>query len=132
LGNAKRNRANFNGSAYLDWSGSVNLGKGIYYFKDSIIPKKLVQGLEKPMINMEIKDNRNQLLYSKCFKHGENKYYKFDYAFGSTDLEIYQRSSENTHISLDIHQNSSLARMMKNLFTIELSVIPKKLCPPTE
>ena len=84
------------------------------------------------MINMEIKDNRNQLLYSKCFKHGENKYYKFDYAFGSTDLEIYQRSSEHTHISLDIHQNSSLARMMKNLFTIELSVIPKKLCPPTE
>ena len=132
LGNAKRNRTNFNGSAYLDWSGSVNLGKGIYYFKDSVIPKKLVQGLEKPMINMEIKDNRNQLLYSKCFKHGENKYYKFDYAFGSTDLEIYQRSSEHTHISLDIHQNSSLARMMKNLFTIELSVIPKKLCPPTE
>jgi hypothetical protein len=83
----------------------------------------------EPRIYMEIKDHRNQSQYSKCFMSNIN-YYQFTSSYGEKYLFINQLAGERSQVSINIHQNSKLANMMNNLFTIELSIIPKKLCAP--
>jgi len=126
MGNA---RVHGRGAKY---PGAVTIGKESYYFNDRVIPKKLSQGLlgdNEPRINLEIKDNRNQSIYKECFTP-KNNYFQFFPVLGSTDLEIFQYLGERGETSINIHRTSSLASMMKNISTIELSIVPKKLCAP--
>jgi len=112
------------------YPGSVIIGKDSYYFNDVVTPLKIVYGMlddNEPRINMELKDHRNKSQYSKCFVP-QLRYYQFDGSYGTKNLNMYQQVGERGETSINIHQNSKLASIMKNLFTIELSIIPKKLC----
>ena len=114
------------------YPGSVIIGKDSYYFNDVVTPLKIVYGMlddNEPRINMELKDHRNTSQYSKCFVPKIN-YYQFNGSYGTKNLNVYQQAGERGEVSINIHQNSKLASIMKNLFTIELSIIPKKLCAP--
>ena len=115
------------------YPGSITVDKASYYFNDRVIPFKIVDGMldgNEPRINIELKDYRNQSQYRTCFTPKVN-YDRFYGVPGTVYLKINSQDSESGTLSISIHQNSRLANMMKNLFTIELSVIPKKLCPPT-
>jgi hypothetical protein len=112
------------------YPGSVNMVKESYYFNDVVIPLKIVYGMldgNEPMVNMELKDQYNQTQYSKCFMP-KLDYHQFNNNNGSKNINIYQHVSESSEVFINIHQSSKLAYMMKNLFTIELSIVPKKLC----
>ena len=112
------------------YPGSVIIGKDRYYFNDVDTPLKIVYGMldnNEPRINMELKDHRNTSQYSKCFVPKIN-YYQFNGSYGTKNLNVYQQAGERGEVSINIHQNSKLASIIKNLFTIELSIIPKKLC----
>tara|TARA_R110000868_G_scaffold60047_2_gene184086 strand:- start:1016 stop:2005 length:990 start_codon:yes stop_codon:yes gene_type:complete len=114
------------------YPGSVIIGKDRYYFNDVDTPLKIVYGMldnNEPRINMELKDHRNTSHYSKCFVPKIN-YYQFNGSYGTKNLNVYQLAGERGEVSINIHQNSKLASIMKNLFTIELSIVPKKLCAP--
>jgi hypothetical protein len=81
----------------------------------------------EPMVNMELKDHRNQTQYSKCFMP-KMDYYQFNANNGGKNLGFNPTVNESGEVAINIHQNSKLAHTMKNLFTIELSIVPKKLC----
>jgi hypothetical protein len=83
-------------------------------------------------INMEIKDLNNRTQYSECFMpKGVNRinspFYDYNYV-KTVNLVVNQHSIEQNKIEMKIHKNSKLAYLMQNLSTIELSVVPKKLC----
>jgi hypothetical protein len=116
------------------YPGSFSVGKESYYFNEVVIPIKIVYGMldgNEPMLNLELKDHLNQTQYSKCFL--PKMYYAYN-NFNNTNrgknINIHQNISESGEVSINIHQTSKLANIMKNLFTIELSVVPKKLCAP--
>jgi hypothetical protein len=112
------------------YPGSVSVGKESYYFNEVVIPLKIVYGMldgNEPRIIMELKDHLNKTQYSKCFVPKMN-YHQFNGNHGAKNLNINQGVSESGEVFINIHQNSKLAHVMKNLFTIELSIIPKKLC----
>jgi len=117
------------------YHGAVTIDKQGHYFNDRVIPLKILYGIlgdNELRINIEIRDHHTRSYYSKCYKSIVN-YDQFNGPkAGTVYFKINSQASESGELSIDIHRNSSLANMMKNLFTIELSVIPKKLCPPTE
>lgn len=116
------------------YPGAVTIENESYYFSDNVIPLKIVYGMlagNEPHINVKLKDSSNQSHYSKCVTPIVT-YDNFRGPPGTVYLVVNQTASESGNISINIHRDSRLANMMKNLFTIELSVIPKKLCPPTE
>jgi hypothetical protein len=83
-------------------------------------------------IQMEIKDSYKRTQYSECYESKavrrlDNPFYKVNYV-KTNNIGINKSSSESNQIELKIHQNSKLASIMQNLFTIELSVVPKKVC----
>jgi hypothetical protein len=112
------------------YPGSVNIAKESYYFNDDVIPLKIVYGMlagNEPMVNMELKDKYNQKQYSKCFTP-KTDYHPFNNSYGSLNIIIYQNANESSEVSINIQQDSKLANIMKDLFTIELSIVPKKVC----
>ena len=116
------------------YPGAVSIENESYYFSDNVIPLKIVYGMlagNEPNINVKLKDSSNQSHYSKCFTPSVT-YDNFRGPPGTAYLVIKPKTSESGTLSIKIHRDSRLANVMKNLFTIELSVIPKKLCPPTE
>ena len=116
------------------YHGAVTIDKQGHYFNDRVIPLKIVYGMldgNEPRINIELKDNNTRSYYSKCFTPSRN-YDQFYGRTGTIYLNINSKASEGGKLSVNIHQNSPLAILMKNLFKIELSVIPKKLCATSE
>jgi hypothetical protein len=116
------------------YPGAVTIENDSYYFSDNVIPLKIVYGMlagNEPTINIKLKDSSNQSHYSKCFTPSVT-YDNFRGPPGTAYLVIKPKASESGTLSINIHRDSRLANVMKNLFTIELSVIPKKLCPSTE
>jgi hypothetical protein len=114
------------------YPGVVSMEKDNYYFNEYVTPIKIVYGMldgNEPFINMELKDNRNQTQYSKCFVP-KIKYYQFDGSYGRKNLYIMPHSSERGQTTINIQQHSKLANIMKSVTTIQLSVIPRKLCAP--
>jgi hypothetical protein len=112
------------------YPGSVSIGKDSYYFNEVVIPLKIADNFSdgnEPMVNMELKDHRNQTQYSKCF-FPKIKYHQYNGINGAKNFNIHKNVGEDGEASINIHQNSKLASIMKNLFTIELSIVPKKLC----
>ena len=112
------------------YPGNVIIGSEKYYFNEYVIPLKIIYGMlgdNDPMINLELKDQYNQTQYSKCFMP-KMDYHPFDTKYGAKIINIYQHVTENGEVFINIHQNSKLAYIMQNLYTIELSVVPKKLC----
>jgi hypothetical protein len=115
------------------YPGVVSIEKDNYYFNEHVTPIKIVYGMldgNEPFINMELKDNRNQTQYSKCFVP-KIKYYQFgDGSYGRKNLYIMPHSIERSQTTINIQQHSRLANIMKSVTTIQLSVIPRKLCAP--
>ena len=115
------------------YPGVVSIEKDNYYFNEHVTPIKIVYGMldgNEPFINMELKDNRNQTQYSKCFVP-KIKYYQFgDGSYGRKNLYIMPHSSERSQTTINIQQHSRLANIIKSVTKIQLSIIPRKLCAP--
>ena len=117
------------------YPATVRVGSERYYFNEFIIPNKILDAMmdwNEVSINMEIKDLNNRTQYSECFQSTAvnriNKpFYNINYV-KTINVGINQSANENNKIELKIHQNSKLSSIMQNLSTIELSVVPKKVC----
>ena len=117
------------------YPGTVRIGGEKYYFNEFVITEKILDAMmdwNQVTIQMEIKDSSNRTQYSECFKpvqlhRNVGDYYDINYV-QTNNIGINSTAGEQSSIEMKIHQNSKLAYIMQNLSTIELSVVPKKVC----
>jgi hypothetical protein len=117
------------------YPGTVRIGSDTYYFNEYVIADDILDAMmneNEVRINMEIKDLYNKTQYSQCFKPNQlhsikGHYYKINYVH-TLNLGINPSFTEQSNIEIKIHQTSKLAYIMQNLSSIELSVVPKKVC----
>lgn len=117
------------------YPATIRVGTDKYYFNEFVIPNKILDAMmdwNEVRVNMEIKDIYKRTQYSECFEpisvNGlKMPFYNINY-IKTINVAINQTASESNKIELSIHQNSKLAYIMQNLSSIELSVVPKKLC----
>jgi hypothetical protein len=117
------------------YPSTVRIGSDTYYLNEYVITDKILDSMmdwNEVTIQMEIKDSYKRTQYSECYESKavrrlDNPFYKVNYV-KTNNIGINKSSSESNQIELKIHQNSKLASIMQNLFTIELSVVPKKVC----
>ena len=117
------------------YPSTFRIGSDKYYFNEFVIPNKILDSImdwNEVRINMEIKDFYNKTQYSQCFEPEavnrlKSPFYNINYV-RTINVGINQGSSEQNKIEIKIHQTSKLAYIMQNLSSIELSVVPKKLC----
>jgi len=117
------------------YPATVRVGTEKYYFNEFVIPNKLLDAVmdwNEIRINMEIKDFYNRTQYSECFVPKQlhsrvGDYYNINYV-KTINVGFNKTAGEQSSIEMKIHQNSKLAYIMQNLSTIELSVVPKKVC----
>lgn len=117
------------------YPATVRVGSDKYYFNEFVIPNKILDAMmdwNEVRINMEIKDIHRRIQYSECFEPTsvnslKSPFYNINY-IRTVNVGINQTSNESNKIELKIHQSSKLAYLMQNLSTIELSVVPKKVC----
>jgi hypothetical protein len=117
------------------YPGSVRIGNEKYYFNDAVIPDKILDSImdwNEVRINMIIKDLNNKIQYRECFMPTilyklKDPFYNTNY-IGTSNFGINIYAVEQNKIEMNIHQTSKLAYIMQNLTTIELSIVPKKVC----
>jgi len=117
------------------YPSTVRVGSEKYYFNEFVIPNKLLDAVmdwNELRINMEIKDFYNKTQYTECFVPKQlhsrtGDYYNINYV-KTINVGFNKTAGEKSSIEMKIHQNSKLADIMNNLSTIELSVVPKKVC----
>jgi hypothetical protein len=117
------------------YPGTVRVGSEKYYFNEYVITNKILDAMmnwNEVRINMEIKDSYNKTQYSECFKPTQlhrlkGDYYEINYVH-TNDIIINSEANEKSSIDVKIHQHSKLASIIQNLSTIELSVVPAKVC----
>jgi len=117
------------------YPSTIRVGTEKYYFNEYVVPNQLLDAMmdwNEIRINMEIKDSYNRIQYSECFVPKQlhsrtGDYYNINY-IKTINVGFNKTAGEQSSIQLKIHQNSKLAGIMNNLTTIELSVVPKKVC----
>lgn len=130
--------------SYLEKNGmgkkypaALSISNDSYYFNDSVILEKTVNAVlngNEPRINVEIKDTEHKTQYSKCvmpkmLNHNLARYYSVTTTY-TRGINIHSTANEMSEVEINIHQTSKLANAMNNSFTLELSIVPKKLCAP--
>jgi len=117
------------------YPATVRVGTEKYYFNEFVVPNQLLDAImdwNEIRINMEIKDFYNRTQYSECFAPKQlhsrvGDYYNINYV-KTINVGFNKTAGEQASIEMKIQQNSKLANIMNNLSTIELSVVPKKVC----
>lgn len=104
-----------------------------FYFNEFVIPNKILDAMmdmNEVRIMLDIKDIHNTSQHTECFTPDavfkRNKpFYSINYV-GTINVGINQSTVEKHNIEIKINQNSKLTSA--NISSIDLSVVPKKLC----
>lgn len=114
---------------------SIRVRNNTFYFNEFVIPNRVLDAVmdyNEVRINLEIKGQNNRVHYTECFlpdavNRRVKPFYEINY-IRTINAGFYNNGIESGVVELKIQNNSHLDRVMKDLHTIELSIVPKKFC----
>jgi hypothetical protein len=106
-----------------------------YYFNDITVTNKIMDAMmdwNEVRIKLDVVDFNRNTLYSECFKpkslhRNVHPLYNIEYV-GTQSIGLNKSTVETNNIEIKIHQSSQLAKAMQSLKSIDLIVVPKKVC----
>jgi len=106
-----------------------------YYFNDITVTNKIMDAMmdwNEVRIKLDVIDFNRSTLYSECFTpkslhRNVHPLYNIEYV-GTQSIGLNKSTVETNNIEIKIHQSSQLAKAMQSLNSIDLTVVPKKVC----
>ena len=114
---------------------TIRVNTKTFYFNEFVIPNRILDAVmdyNEIRINIMIKDQYNNVRYTDCIVPDAifrrvKPFYEINYV-RRINAGFYDNGMERGVIKVPIQQNSILDRVMKDLHTIELSVMSKGSC----